>query len=69
MTEINQGHYLEMMDRLHVVMCMIDEHLLKHPVAEANKDLKFQIEYALGQLGDAYQIAGRLDYNNSSDPK
>ena len=27
--EINDGHYLELMDRLHVVSCTIDDHLVK----------------------------------------
>ena len=65
--KINPGHYHEMMDRLHIIMSIIDDHLLQHPVAKVNKDVRFQIEYALGQLWDAYQIAGKLDYekNNS----
>jgi hypothetical protein len=63
--KINPGHYSEMVDRLHLVMSIIDTHLLQHPVAKANKDVKFQIEYALGQLSDAYQIAGRLNYEKN----
>jgi hypothetical protein len=58
MKKINDGHYLELMDRLHVLMCILDEHCVKHPVSKKNKDIKFKLEYALGQLWDAYQEVG-----------
>jgi len=57
--KINNGHYLELMDRLHVLMCNLDEHCIKHPVSKKNKDVKFMLEYALGQLWDAYQEVGK----------
>jgi hypothetical protein len=46
------------MDRLHVVMCTLNDHCLEHPLAESDEEIKFKIEYALGQLWDAYQIVG-----------
>ena len=61
----NQGHYLELIDRLHIIMCNLDEHCIKHPVSEKNKEIKFKLEYALGQLWDAYQEVGKLDYENN----
>ncbi len=63
--KLNQGHYLELIDRLHVLMCTLDEHCIKHPVSKENKEVKFKLEYALGQLWDAYQEVGKLDYENS----
>jgi hypothetical protein len=56
--KINDGHYFELMDRLHVLMCTLDTHCVSHPVSKKNKDIKFKIEYALGQLWDAYQEVG-----------
>jgi len=56
--KINDGHYLELMDRLHVLMCTLNEHCVKHPVSKKNKEIKFKLEYALGQLWDAYQEVG-----------
>jgi len=56
--KINDGHYLELMDRLHVLMCTLEDHCVKHPVSKKNKDIKFKLEYALGQLWDAYQEVG-----------
>ena len=56
--KINDGHYLELMDRLHVLMCNLEDHCVKHPVSKKNKEIKFKLEYALGQLWDAYQEVG-----------
>ena len=56
--EINDGHYIELLDRTHVVMEMIDTHLIKHPLATQDEEIKHQLEYALGKLYDAYQLIG-----------
>lgn len=61
--EINDGHYLELMDRLHVVICTLNDHCLEHPLSESDSDIKFQIDYAIGQLWDAYQIVGNKSPN------
>ena len=58
--EINDGHYLELMDRLHVVSCTIDDHILNHPLSEANKDIQNKIDEALSLLMEAYQMAGNI---------
>lgn len=63
-SEINDGHYLELMDRLHVIMCTLDEHCIKHPLVKKEKEVKFALEYALGQLWDAYQEVGRIQSEN-----
>jgi hypothetical protein len=55
---INDGHYLELMDRLHIVMCTLNDHCLEHPLSQSDKEIKFQIEYAIGQIWDAYQLVG-----------
>jgi hypothetical protein len=56
--KINDGHYLELMDRLHVVSCTIDGHILNHPLAEVNKDIQIKIDEALSLLMEAYQMVG-----------
>ena len=63
--KINPGHYHEMMDRLHVIMSIIDDHLLQHPVAKANKNIDSLLNKALEELWDAYQIAGNLDFEKN----
>jgi hypothetical protein len=66
--KINDGHYLELLDRLHVIMCNVEEHCIKHPVSKKNKDIRFQLEYALGQLWDAYQQVGGLEDDKNKNP-
>jgi hypothetical protein len=58
--EINDGHYLELMDRLHVVSCTIDDHILNHPLCETNKDIQNKIDDALSLLMEAYQMTGNI---------
>ena len=56
--EINDGHYLELMDRIHVVSCTIDEHILNHPLCEINKDVQHKVDEALELMMEAYQLIG-----------
>jgi hypothetical protein len=56
--EINDGHYLELMDRLHIVMSTIDDHILSHPLSNVNKDIQETIDEALSLLFKAYQMVG-----------
>jgi hypothetical protein len=60
-TKINDGHYLELMDRLHVIMCTLNDHCVEHPLTESDGELKFQLEYALGRLWDVYQYVGNME--------
>jgi hypothetical protein len=60
-TKINDGHYLELMDRLHVIMCTLNDHCVEHPLTESDGELKFQLEYALGRLWDVYQYIGNME--------
>jgi hypothetical protein len=56
--EINDGHYLELMDRLHIIMSNLDDHCVEHPLVEQNQDIKLKIEDAISSLWDAYQLVG-----------
>lgn len=58
MVEINDGHYLELMDRLHVVNCTIDDHITSHPLTDSLPEVKKLIEEAQEKLMSAYQIVG-----------
>jgi len=60
-TKINDGHYLELMDRLHVIMCTLNDHCVEHPLTETDSELKFQLEYVLGRLWDIYQYVGNME--------
>ena len=60
--KINDGHYLELMDRLHVQTCMIDDHLVSHPLTKKIKKAKKLIDCAVMSLAEAYQIVGNKSY-------
>lgn len=60
--DINPGHYLELMDRLHVINCTIDDHILNHPLTEHHKDIEDTIGSALELLLEAYQMVGHESY-------
>jgi hypothetical protein len=64
--EINEGHYLELMDRLHVIMSTINDHILEHPLAEEQKEIQSLVEDAISNLWDAYQLVGGLTYENKN---
>jgi hypothetical protein len=59
--KINKGHYLELMDRIHIVMMNIQDHLIDHPLAENERDVRKKIEKALHKLWEAYQLVGNKE--------
>ena len=58
---INPGHYLELMDRIHIVMMNIQDHLIDHPLAENERDVRKKIEKAQHKLWEAYQLVGNKE--------
>ena len=58
---INKGHYLELMDRIHIVMMNIQDHLIDHPLAENERDVRKKIEKASYKLWEAYQLVGNKE--------
>jgi hypothetical protein len=64
--KINSGHYLELMDRLHVAMSTINDHILEHPLTEQEPDVQSLVEDAISNLWDAYQLVGGLDNENKN---
>ena len=40
--EINDGHYLELMDRLHVIICTLNDHCVEHPLSQSDEEIKFK---------------------------
>ena len=63
--KLNPGHYLELMDRIHVVMSTVDDHLIQHPLAKAEREIKNKLYTAIDALYDAYQEVGKLDYERN----
>ena len=58
---INSGHYLELMDRIHIIMMNIQDHLIDHPLAENERDIRKKIEKAQHKLWEAYQLVGNKE--------
>lgn len=56
--ELDDYHYHELLDRLHVIMCTIDNHLIQHPVCKIETDVKDHVSNAVDQLFIAYQLIG-----------
>ncbi len=67
--EINDGHYHEMMDRLHVQMETLDQHLLKHPIGQQHKEVNKLLIKAIITLLQAYQITGGLAHDKIKKTK
>lgn len=64
---INKGHYLELLDRIHVVICVIDDHLLNHPLTEMHSDVMKDILDASFFLTEAYQKVGSIEETFNED--
>jgi len=62
--KIIDSYYLELMDRLYVETCNIQNNLIDHPVTEESKKVKKLINRAHNSLCDAYQLVGSESYKN-----
>ena len=69
--ELNEGYYHEAMDRCHVLMDTINNHLIEHPVGKQNKEINRMFVRALVSLMEAYQMAGDeiIKLNKNDRPK
>ena len=56
--EINPGHYLELMDRLHVITSIIEDHITTHPLTHTLPEVKELVDEAQTNLMKAYQLVG-----------
>lgn len=56
--KLDEFHYHEMLDRLHVMMAMADDHLQQHPVAKLETEVASHISSAVDHLWQAYQLIG-----------
>lgn len=48
----------EALDRAHVMLCMVEEHLGTHPAVLMYPDVREKVTAALDALADAYQLIG-----------
>lgn len=59
--ELNDGHIVEAMDRLHVACVYIDQILGKHPLLNSVPDFKSEIDKATETLANIFQELGQFD--------
>ena len=50
----------EALDRTHVAICMIDDHIVTHQFVESQPEIKALIEEAISNLAKAYQKIGHF---------
>lgn len=53
-----EGYQFEALDRTHLVLAIIDEHLIDHPFIDENEDIKRLFEDASDLMATAYQLIG-----------
>jgi hypothetical protein len=58
--EINDGHYLELFDRLNMMCNIIEQNIQTHPVHDTDSRIQSLVDKAISDLYDAYQIVGEL---------
>lgn len=61
--KLDEFHYHEMLDRLSVVISIVDSALVQHPVAKLDKNIQQLIDEANEKLSEAYQLAGGIRAN------
>ena len=66
-SEINEGHYLELLDRLYVLTENLHSHCLQHPLAEYDEEIYNSIEIALEATYDAYQLVGSKEFEKDEN--
>ena len=55
----NEFGYHEVIDRTHLILCMLDDHVASHDVVVGDVELQQQIELISGLLADFYQLVSR----------
>jgi len=68
-SKLDPFHYHEAMDRLSLVMNIMDDAVIQHPVVKSYSRLKAEVESATDSLFAAYQMAGHMSFIfNELDP-
>jgi hypothetical protein len=61
----SRGHYPELMDRIHILISNLDDHILHHPLTQESENLKDLIDTAHSNLIDAYNLISVMEiYDN-----
>lgn len=60
-TIIDEFHYHEIMDRTHVILCTIEDHLITH--VGMTEEMKTLTDQAMNCLAHVYQMAGQKSFD------
>lgn len=66
---IDEFHYHEVIERLHIINVMIDNFLLDHPLVEQELALRHLIQEGQNHLERAYQLAGNMGFDKFPEAK
>ena len=58
--DLGRLHYHEVLDRVHVALCQLEEHVGRHPVLRRHPELAAICDRAAEALADLYQAVGRI---------
>lgn len=64
---LDEFHYHEALDRLHVIISTCEDHLMQHPAIKLEPEVKQNIDKAIQHLCKAYQQIGNISdkiFNN-----
>ena len=61
--KLDKEHYHEMLDRLHLILCNVEDFLLDHPVSHKEKKIRKKVEKASKLLSDVYREMGKLEFD------
>ena len=64
--EVNDGHYLEITDRIHVAACSFEDFINSHPVVQSDPKMKELAEVIMVDMAELYQRAGKKLHNNKN---
>ena len=59
--KLNPGHAHEALDRCHIILYILDDHLLNHPYVQSDSEVLKEVDAASKHLGKAYQLIGAFD--------
>ena len=63
MSKLDDFHYHEVLDRSDMILSIISEHLLAHPIVAENKEYKVLVDRAIDSIYELYQSVGRDTLN------
>ncbi len=65
--KLGELSYHEALDRLHLILCNIDDFLLDHPAIQKHKTVLAKVETASALLADSYQEIGQIEFEKFVD--